>query len=134
MAMSDDAPAGLLSSLRRLLHSSAEMAEVRLDLFATELQQEKLRVLDSLAWLALAWLALGVGLVLLCLFVVLLIAEPYRLAGLGVIAGLCLAGAWAAWLASRRRGHAGGTPFEASLAELRRDRDALIARDSSAPR
>jgi uncharacterized membrane protein YqjE len=117
---------GLFGSLRGLLHSSAKLVEVRLELLATELQQEKLRVLDALAWLAVAVLALAIGMALLSVFIVLLFAPPYRLAALGGVglAHLALAG-WALRLARSRR-HAGGMPFEASLAELRRDRSALL--------
>jgi uncharacterized membrane protein YqjE len=124
---------GLFGSLRRLLHSSAELVEVRLELLATELQQEKLRVLDSLAWLAVAVLALAIALVLLSVFIVLLFAPPYRLAALGGVGltHLVLAG-WALRLARSRR-HAGGMPFEASLAELRRDRSALLGGESEGP-
>ena len=132
--MADEAPAGLFASLRRLLHGSAELAEVRLELFATELQQEKLRVLDSLAWMAVAMLALGVGLVLFAVFLVLLVGEEHRLAALGVLALVYMGAAWVAWGAARTRRHEGGAPFEASLAELRRDRAALVGRDPSASR
>ena len=131
--MADKPPLGLFASLRRLLHSSAELAEVRLALLATELQQEKLRLLESLAWLAAALLAFGVGLVLLSGFVVMLVGEPYRLAALGIVVLLYFGFAWAAIRIARARVHAGGAPFEASLAELRRDRAALFGRDPTAP-
>jgi uncharacterized membrane protein YqjE len=123
--MSDDKPPGFFASLRRVLAGSAELAEVRIKLFATELQEEKLRLLESLAWLAVSLLALGVALVLLSVFVVMLFGEQHRLAALGVIIVLYLVGAGAAWRIARARRRAGGPPFEASLAELRRDRAAL---------
>ncbi len=127
--MNDDARPGLFASLRRVLASSAELAEVRIKLFATELQEEKLRMLESLAWLAVSILALGVALVLFSVFVVMLFGEQHRLAALGVIVVLYLVAAVAAWRAARARRQAGGPPFEASLAELRRDRAALGGRD-----
>jgi len=125
---------GLFGSLRRLLHSSAELVEVRLELLATELQQEKLRVLDALAWLAVAVLALAIALVLLSVFVVMLFAPPYRLAALGAVGLGHLALAWVALRLARSRPHAGGSPFEASLAELRRDRAALLGGEGEGPR
>jgi uncharacterized membrane protein YqjE len=125
---------GLFGSLRRLLHSSAELVEVRLELLATELQQEKLRVLDALAWLAVAVLALAIALVLLSAFVVMLFAPPYRLAALGVVGLGHLALAWFALRLARSRRQAGGPPFEASLAELRRDRAALLGREGEGTR
>ncbi|WP_119355032.1 phage holin family protein [Azohydromonas sediminis] len=122
-------PPGLFTSLRRLLGSAAELAEVRLALFATELQQEKLRALDALALLAVALLAAGVALVLLSLLVVMLFAEPYRIAALGVVVLVYAAAAGLLWRAARAR-LAEGTPFEATRAELRRDREALAGRET----
>ena len=131
--MSADKPAsvGLFAALRRLLVSSAELAEVRLALFATELQQEKLRALDALVWLALGVAAAGVALVLLSLFVVLLFPEPWRIAVLGVVVLAYAAGAWLA-LRRARALLAEAPPFEATLAELRRDRETLAGRGRSA--
>jgi uncharacterized membrane protein YqjE len=121
-------PAGLFAALRRLLASSAELAEVRLALFATELQQEKLRTLDALAWLLIGVVAAGVALVLASVFVVLLFPEPLRLAALGVVALAYAGGAWLALRTARAR-LAEAAPFEATLAELRRDREALAGRN-----
>lgn len=132
--MSDGAPRppGLFASLRRVLGSAAELVEVRLELLATELQQEKLRVLEALAWLAVAMLAFGIAMVLLAVFVVLLFDERHRLAALGAVVLVYLGGAALAWRAARVRLREGGGPFEASLAELRRDRAALAGRDPGA--
>lgn len=120
-------PGGLFAALRRLLASSSELAEVRLALFATELQQEKLRTLDALAWLLIGVAAAGIALILLSLFVVLLLPEPLRLTALGVIVLVYAGGAWLALRTARAR-LAAAAPFEATLAELRRDREALAGR------
>lgn len=123
---------GLLASLRRLFGDVAELGQVRLELFATELQQEKLRVYEALSWLALAVLAAGLGLVLLDALIVLLVAEPYRLAAIGVLVLLHVVGAIVAWRIGRARLRE-GVPFEASVAELRRDRAALAGRSPPGP-
>ncbi len=125
--------AGMWASARRLGRSALEMAEVRLALLATEVQQEKLRVLEAAAWLALALLAAAAGLVLLNLFVLALVEERHRLAALGVLALLHVAGAWVAWRLARRR-LAAGVPFAATLAELRQDRSVLAGGDAQEPR
>lgn len=125
-----DRPAGLFGSLRRLSGDLAELAQLRLELFATELQQEKLRVLEALAWLGVALLAFGIGILLLSIFVVLAVDPPYRLAALGLIVLLHLGLAALAWRLARARLR-DGAPFEASVAELRRDRAALAGRDAT---
>ena len=86
--MSHSAPAtGLLASLRRLLGTVLEMAQVKLEIFGNELELEKRRLADGLLWGAAALVMLSLGLVLLCGFVVLLFWDGYRLAahGYGVI-------------------------------------------------
>jgi uncharacterized membrane protein YqjE len=121
---------GLFASLRRLVGDFVELAQVRVELFATELQQEKVRAFEALAWLALALLAVGMSLLLTTALIVMLVPEAQRLLALGVLALLYLAGAAIAMRVARARLRE-GIPFEGSLGELRRDRDALTAREPS---
>ena len=123
--MSEQAPVGLFASLRRLLGSGLDMAEVRLEMLSTDLQLEKLRILESLLWQAFALVAMGVALMLLSLFIVLLVGEPYRLAALGTLTLLFGVTGWVALRVARNRRDSGGAPFAASLSELRHDRVAL---------
>ncbi len=120
---------GLFVSLRRLLATLLELAQVRLELVLTELEQEKLRLFDALLIAAGALVAFGLGLVLLLAFVVLLFPASQRVAVIGVLALLLIAGsAWALW-AARQRVRAPGGLFEASREELARDRADLAGRD-----
>ena len=124
--MSPPAPRkGLFASLRRLIDTGLELAQVRLELLVVELEQEKQRVYDALLWAALAMLLLGVGLALLAGFVLLLFWDGYRLPALAVLTLLFLGGGLAVARHARRQltsrdGMASGT-----RAELARDRDAL---------
>lgn len=117
---------GLFDSLRRLLATALGLAQVRLALFGTELEAEKLRLFDALWRAALGLLFLGVALVLAVAFVLLLFQDTYRLAALGVTVLLFIA-AGAGLLAWARAGlRAGeGGPFALSLGELQRDREGL---------
>lgn len=116
---------GLFASLRRLLGTVLEIAQVRLDLLGTEVELEKRRLFDGLLWGLAALLMLGVGVVLVCGFIILLFWDGYRLAAVGVLALLFLAAG--AWLvrAARHRLQSPNGMFEASLAELQRDRAGL---------
>lgn len=126
--MSDAAKSSnLFASLRRLVSTVIELAQVRLQLLATELEQQKLRILDSLLLALVGLLLLGVGLVLLCGFIVLLFQEGYRLPALGVLTVLFLGGAAAAVLAARQRIQSPGGAFNATASELARDQAALNA-------
>jgi len=122
-------PRGLLASLRRLLATGLEIAQVRLELLAVELEQEKLRIFDGLLWAALALLMLGVGLLLAVGLLLLLVWDGHRLAALGVLSVLFLgAGALLARLARSRLSSPQGIAA-GSLDELARDRAALEGRE-----
>ncbi len=116
---------GLFASVQRLLGTALDMAQVRLELLSTELELEKQRLFDGLIWGAIGLLALGMGLVLLCGFIILLFWEGYRLAAVGVMALLFL-GIAAVFIheARKRLRHPSGM-FDASVEELKRDRAAL---------
>ena len=120
---------GLFVSLRRLLATVHEMAQVRLELLGTEVELEKRRLFDGLLWSAVALLVLGVGLVLLCGFVILLFWEGYRLAAVGVMALLFLAGGALLMREMRQRLRNPTGMFNASVAELKRDRAELHVSD-----
>jgi uncharacterized membrane protein YqjE len=124
-----ESPGGLFASLRQLLGTVLEMAQVRLQLFGNELEQEKLRVFDGLLLAGVGLMLLGVGTVLLCGFVVMLFAEGYRLAALAVLTVAFIAGGVLMMHAGGQRLSNPAGAFEGTLAELARDRDALAPRE-----
>jgi len=127
------ASGGLFVSLRRLFETAVGIVQVRLELFGSELEQEKLRLYDALLLAAIGLLLVILALVLAIAFVVLMFQEGYRLAAVGVLALGLGFGGW--WLLRRARDglRAGdGGPFALSLGELRRDREGLGA--GAAPR
>lgn len=119
----------MFSSLRQLLASAIEMAQVRLDLLSTELEVEKQRILAGLLFGVAALLVLCVGVVLACGFVIFLMWETYRLTAIGVLALLFFGGGlWLVRSAQERLRTPGGL-FAASVAELARDRSDLVSGD-----
>ncbi len=116
---------GLLASLRQLLLTALEMARVRLDLLGTEVEFEKRRLFDGLLWGAFALLLLGIGLALLCGFVILLFWDGYRLAAVASMSLLFLLGGVGLMREARRRLHSPSCMFKTSLAELEQDKAEL---------
>lgn len=119
---------GLFASVSRLLGTALQMAQVRLELLGTELAFEKRRLFDGLLWGGAALVVLGLGLVLLCGFVVLLFWDGYRLAAVGVMTLLFLVGGVLMLKQARQRLRGPGKlsgMFDASLAELKRDQAGL---------
>lgn len=120
---------GFFASLRQLLATTVEIAEVRLELLSSEIEEEKIRLVDGLLWAGLALMLLGVGVVLLCGFIVLLFWDGYRLAALGVLTLLFLGGGVLLLLRAREHLRIPGGMFHASVDELARDRAGLAPRE-----
>ncbi len=117
-------PGGVRGMLRGLLVTAVALAKVRLELLATEVQEEKVRLLGVLMYGGAAMLLLAAGAVFLAAFFTVLLWDSHRLLVLGLFAALFLvAGAGAAMVARRHAG-TGSRLFEASLGELARDRAA----------
>ena len=122
---------GLFASLNRLLSTLLDMAQVRLQLLGTEVELEKRRLFDGLLWGGIAIVVLGLGLVLLCGFIILLFWEGYRLAALGGMTLLFLGGGALMLRHARDRlsnRNSSKSMFDASLNELKRDQTELKAR------
>ncbi len=116
---------GLFASLRRLIDTGLEMAQVRVELLVLELEIEKRRVFDGLLRAALALLLLGVGLVLLMGLVLMMFWDGYRLPALVVMTVLFLGGGlWLCRSARAKLSNRDGA-FSGSRTELARDREAL---------
>ena len=132
--MSDSAaPSGLFASLRRMLADALALGQVRLDLLGNELELEKQRLLEVLVQGALALMLLGLGLVLACGFLLLLLWDGYSLAALGLMALSALAaGAYLLRSASQRLHRPGGM-LQDSLSELRQDLEQLHAMQPGTP-
>jgi uncharacterized membrane protein YqjE len=112
---------GLLVSFKRLCATVLEIGQVRLELVGTELELEKKRLFEGMLWALSALLVLGVGLVMFCGFIILLVWEGYRLAAIGVMALIFLAGAVALFLQARKRLSNPKGMFSASVTELNKD-------------
>jgi uncharacterized membrane protein YqjE len=121
-------PAGLFDALRRLLATTVGLAQARFELFATDLELEKQRLIGAALHALVGLLLLGIGLLLGVAFVLLLVEPAHRMAALGVFAlGLIGGGVW---LLLAARSHAGGeSAFAATALELQRDHDALASKD-----
>jgi uncharacterized membrane protein YqjE len=121
--MSDSAPnpGGWLEPLRRIGGSFLALLRGRFELFAVELQEEKLRLLNLVLWIGLA-AALGFAAVFIT--IVALAYWLWTVAGyLGLIgvAVACLAAALGIIVGLRRKIQNGPAPFAQTVAEFRKD-------------
>ena len=119
------ARAGLFESLRQLLHTALSLLQLRLELLASDLEIEKLRLVEVTLRALLGIMLLGLSLLLLIGFLLMLLWDGYRLPALGVLMLLCLGSGLGLLHAAKRRLRHGEGMFAATRAEFERDQAAL---------
>lgn len=129
--MTPGSRSGLADSLRQLVSSTLELAQVRLELFGTELEQQKLRVASGLVWAALSVVLFALALVMAVGCVMIVFWENYRFQAAAVLLLLFVAGGALALRHARQRLRTPEGAFALSVGELKRDRDALEPRASA---
>lgn len=128
---SEASRAGLFASLKGLLGTSVALLQNRLQLLGVELAEERLRLLSLVTYGAIALICLSAGLVFLAIFLTVLFWDSHRLLALGIFSALFLAAGGVTLALAMGYAKAGSNLFAASLAELRKDREALTPRESS---
>lgn len=118
---------GLFTSVKALLGSLLGMAQTRLELLASELEEERLRLIRLLFYSLLMLFFFCLGIVLLTLLVIAVFWDTQRLLAIGLATASYLG--IAAWLAAYVVNQARRKPrlFSASIAELAADRAALAS-------
>ena len=119
------APGSLGSRLRSSIAGALGILQTRLELLATEFQEEKLRLGALLGYAAAAFFFLGFGAMMLALLLTVLLWDSQRLLALGIFTALFLAIGILAALAAARIGRQGSRLFAASIAELAQDREMI---------
>lgn len=123
--MAEESRGGLFESLKTLSGSLIAIVHTRLELLSNDIAEERAHLTTLLVLGLIALFCLGVGVVLLTILIAVAFWESHRLAALGGLTGFFLVvGAGLVWLAMHK---ARTRPrlFEASLAELSRDRQQL---------
>jgi uncharacterized membrane protein YqjE len=115
----------LSASLRGLAATLIELAQVRLELFSVEAQEEVLRVASLVAYGAMALVCMALGLGFLAILITVALWDEHRLLALAVFAGVFLLAGLIAMAQARERIRRGSRLFSASIDELRQDRESL---------
>ncbi len=119
---------GMLQSLRKLATTLVELLQNRLELLATDLEEERVRLLQVLIWAAGALFFFVLGVLMVTMIVVLLVWDSHRLAGIVVLAAVFLAIAAGLAIGVYKRIHRRSRLFSASLDELAKDKERLTSR------
>lgn len=119
------AAGGLFESLKTLSVSLVGIVHTRLELLSTDIAEEREQLTTFVVLVMIALGCLGLGVVLLAILIVVLFWETHRLVALGGLTGFFLAaGAGLGWYAVHRV-RTKPRLFDASLAELSKDRQHL---------
>lgn len=120
-----EAGSGILGSLRNLAATLVAVLQTRLELLVTELEEERLRLLQLLFWAAAALLFFGIGLLLLVVLIVALFWDSYRVAAIVVIAGAFLVMGILTAIRVRNLAQARPRLLSTSLDQLSKDKQQL---------
>lgn len=115
----------LLESLRSLAGSMGAMIQTRLELASVELAEERSRLM-KMAMLALFGLVFfGLAMVTLTVLIAIVFWDSYRWQAIGFLIGIYLLACVACLMYARHLGRSAPPLFEATLAELDKDREIL---------
>src|SRR3954471_8353182 len=125
MESAEAGPPGYLGSLRSLAAGVLAGAQERIELFSVELQEEKLRLIQSFIWISVIVFTAMMAITFASLGVVYLFWESARLVALGGLT-LLYTGALASLVVAFRRFLARQPrPFAATLDALESDRTCI---------
>ena len=122
-----DGSPGFFHSLRGLLAILSSALHTRLELFVTELEEERERLKQTLVLILLVFFGLSFGFILLTIFIVAIFWERGWIAAIGCLAAVYLGIGIVAALKLRSALLQRPGLFPATVAELGKDRDHLRA-------
>src|SRR3981189_159254 len=93
---------GLFESLRNLARTFLAVVQTRIEIFASEIDEERTRLARIAVLAAVAALCIALAVILLVFFLVVLFWDTNRLLAIGVLAGVFAVGGMAACLGFRR--------------------------------
>ena len=117
-----------MQSLRNLAATLIAVFHTRVELLVTEIEEERLRLLQLLLWGAAALFCLGVGLLLLVTLLIAMFWDTHRIAVIGTLAAAFIAGGAALAAGARNLVRGRSRLFSTTLDELARDKDQLTRR------
>ena len=115
----------LLESLRNLAKTFLALVQTRLEIFASEIDEQRALLARIAVLSAISAFCLGLAVILLVLFVVVLFWDTNRLLAIGVLAGVFAAGGITAFVMLSTAIARRPKLLAATLAELRKDRTKL---------
>jgi uncharacterized membrane protein YqjE len=127
--MEDESP-GLLASLRRIGSSFLATLHSRAELLTYELQRERVRVTRMIVLALVAFFFLLLGAMAATIFLIVLFWESQRLVVIGFVTVVYLGIAGGILVYIKHEAGRAKRPFEATVEQLKKDRDYFSSRDT----
>jgi uncharacterized membrane protein YqjE len=116
---------GLFASLRRMLETVLALAQTRLELVTTEIEEELHRVAEILLWMFVVVFFAGLAVLMLAFVIVVAFWDEHRLLAASLTTLGFVAITAIALLVVRGKVRARPKLLEATIDEIKRDREAL---------
>ena len=120
-----DAGSGLAGSIKRLLSTLTQIASVRLELLANELQEERLHLEQRLVCFFAALVCFAMTAQLLTVFIVVLLWDSHRLLAIGGLSAVFFVTGVMLVMRLQQMTQKKSRLFADSLAEFAKDREQL---------
>jgi len=127
--MAESEQSGILASLRRMAETVLSTVQNRIELFATELQEEKSWLIATLLWAAASVFFCGLAIIFVVGAVIYFAPERARPWILGVVCILFMYAAVSAVVGLRRSLRDKRPPMADTIGELKKDLDWIRSRD-----
>lgn len=119
---------GLFRSITELLATAIGIAQTRVELLSTELQEEVHRVAEIMVWTLVVLLSAGIGLFLLALVVIFVFWDTHRVVAAVSVTAVFASVALIGGLVLRAKIKGKPRLLDATLSELAKDRASLLSR------
>jgi uncharacterized membrane protein YqjE len=116
---------GFVASFRRMIATLVAIVHTRLELFTTEIEEEIQRAASILLWALIALFFGSLTVLMLAVTVLVVFWDDHRILAASLITGTFLLLTLVFALLARKQLRAKGRFMEASLAELKRDKEGL---------
>src|SRR3954471_18589364 len=116
---------GIFDSLKRLLSTLAAIAQTRIELLGTEVEEQVARLVSMLLWTIVALFCGFTAAILIAIVVLLTFWDTNRMLAAVLLVAVYAALGVLAWLRIRSLARARPRLFQATLEELAKDRDRL---------
>ena len=112
-----------MEAFKRAFESFIQSVETRLDLFALELQEEKIRFVHIVLWLCAAVFLTAISLVMVTLTIVMVAGEEHKVLAMVILTSLYILLALVSGRKLYMNLYQSEQPFSETISQLKQDRD-----------